>query len=129
MEYKKKIESISDSELVELFNKASSVEEKLQYFSRIQDDNCKIELLNSIPENERYKFIGKLRTSESIAIALKSLSDDKTKSKTFNFVAKQFKGNNIGLLEILIQIDFDVTIPTNMLTFKLNNINALNLDF
>lgn len=126
---KKKIESISNSELVELFNEASSVEEKLQYFSRIQDDNCKIELLNSIAENERYKFIGKLRTSESIAIALKSLSGDKTKSKTFKFVAKQFKGNNIGLLEILTQIDFDVNIPTNMLTFKLNNINALNLDF
>ena len=129
MEDKKKIENISDSELVELFNGASSAEEKLQHFSRIQDDNCKIELLDSIPENERYKFIGKLKSTESIAIALNGLSDEKTKSKTFKFVAKQFKGNNIGLLEILTQIDFDVTIPPNMLTFKLNNINALNLDF
>ncbi len=129
MEDKKKIESISDSELVELFEQTNSVEEKLRYFSRIQDDNCKMELLNSIPEKDRYKFIGKLKACESIATALKSLSEGKTKSKTFNFVAKQFKGNNIGLLEILTQIDFDVTISPNMLIFKLNNINALNLDF
>ncbi|MGN1310374.1 MAG: transglutaminase domain-containing protein [Clostridia bacterium] len=129
MKDKGRTENISDEELVKLFNQTSSVDEKLQYFSKIQDDNCKMELLNSISEKERYKFIGKLKASESIATALKSLSDDKTKSKTFNFVAKQFKGNNIGLLEILTQIDFDVTIPPNMLTFKLENINALNLDF
>lgn len=121
--------SISDIELTELFNQASTIEEKLQYFSKIQDDNCKIELLNSIPEKEKYKFIGKLKSSQSIATVLNSLSDDKTKGKTFNFVSKQFKGNNKGLLEILTQIDFDVTIPPNMLTFKLDNINSLNLDF
>lgn len=129
MEENKGIDNMSDLELIELFNQASSVEEKLQYFSKIQDDNCKMELLKSIPENERYKFIGKLKSSQSIATALNSLSDNKTKEKTFNFVAKQFKGNNIGLLTILSQIDFEVTIPPNMLTFKLNNINALNLDF
>ena len=129
MEENKGIDNMSDLELIELFNQASSVEEKLQYFSKIQDDNCKMELLKSIPENERYKFIGKLRTSEGIAASLNDLGDEKTKSKTFNFVAKQFKGNNIGLLTILSQIDFEVTIPPNMLTFKLNNINALNLDF
>lgn len=129
MKDKKQIESISDTELVEFFNKASSTQEKLQYFSRIQDYNCQTELLNSISDNEKYKFIGRIKSSQGIAIALNNLNDAETKSKTFNFVAKQFKGNNIGLLEILTQIDFDVTIPPNMLTFQLNNINALNLDF
>ena len=129
MKDKKQIESISDAELVELFNKVSSTQEKLQYFSRIQDYNCQTELLNSISDNEKYKFIGRIKSSQGIAIALNDLNDAETKSKTFNFVAKQFKGNNIGLLEILTQIDFDVTIPPNMLTFQLNNINALNLDF
>ncbi len=126
---RKQIENVSDEELIELFNKASSIQEKLQYFSKIKDVQCQIKLLYNIPENEKYKFIGKLRTSESIANALNGLSDEKTKRKTFNFVAKQFKGNSIGLLEILTQIDFDVEIPSNMLTFQLNNINALNLDF
>lgn len=121
--------SISDIEVAELFNQASSVEEKLKYFSKIQDDSCKMELLNSISEKEKYKFIGKFKLPQSISTALNGLSDEKTKGKTFNFVSKQFKGNNMGLLEILTQIDFDVTIPTNMLTFKLDNINALNLDF
>lgn len=129
MKNKEKIGENLDTELVELFNQTSSIEEKLQYFSKIQDDNCKMELLNSIPEKEKYKFIGKLKSSQSIATALNSLSDEKTKGKTFNFVSKQFKGNNMGLLEILTQIDFDVTIPPNMITFKLDNINALNLDF
>jgi len=126
---KKKIKGMSDSDSVELFKQVSSIEEKLQHFSRIQDDNCKMELLNSIPENERYKFIGKLKSSANIATAINSLSDGKTKSRTFNFVAKQFKGNSIGLLEIMVKINFDVSIPKNMLTFKLNNINALNLNF
>lgn len=122
-------EIIPDDELVEFFKRASSSEEKLEYFSMIQDDACKIELLNTIPEKERYKFVGKLKSPQNIAQVLNSFSDDKTKNKTFNFVAKQFKGNNIVLLNILTQIDFNVTIPPNMLTFNLNNINALNLDF
>ena len=129
MKDKKQIAETTDEELVELFNQASSTQEKLQYFSRIKDVNRQMELLGSIPCNEKYKFIGKLRTPQSIANVLNSFEDEKTKRKTFNFVAKQFKGNNEGLLSILTQIDFDVTIPPNMLTFKLNNINALNLDF
>ena len=126
---KDKIETNSDAELVELFNQANTTEEKLRYFSKILDDNCKMELLNTIPEKEKYKFIGKLKSPKNIAEALNSLGDDKTKNKTFNFIAKQFKGNNIGLLNILTQIDFNVVIPPNMLTFNLNNINTLNLDF
>ncbi len=129
MESKKQIGDVSDEELVELFNKASSIKEKLQYFSKIQDYNRQLELLKTISSDEKHKFIGKIKSAQGIATALNSLEDDKIKSKTFNFIAKQFKGNNEGLLKILTQIDFDVTIPTNMLTFQLNNINALNLDF
>lgn len=129
MKDKKQDETITDEELVELFNQTSSTQEKLQYFSKIKNINKQMELFDSIPSNEKYKFIGKLRTQQSIANALNSLEDDKTKRKTFNFVAKQFKGNNEGLLKILTQINFDVTIPPNMITFQLNNINALNLDF
>lgn len=67
MEDREKLNDISDTELVELFNQASSLQEKLQYFSKIQDENCKIELLKTIPEKEKYKFIGKLEISQSIA--------------------------------------------------------------
>ncbi len=129
MKDKKQAKDISDEELIELFNQASSSQEKLQYFSRIKDVQLQVKLLQDITESEKYKFIGKLRTSQSIANALNNLGEDETKRKTFNFVAKQFKGNSIGLLEILTRIDFDVEIPPNMLTFQLNNINALNLDF
>ena len=48
MKDKKQIESISDAELAQLFNQASSTQEKLHYFSRIQDYTCQMELLNSI---------------------------------------------------------------------------------
>ena len=34
-------------------------------------------------------------------MALNGLGDDKTKSKTFNYIAKQFKGNNEEILKIL----------------------------
>ena len=129
MKNKKQITEITNEELVELFNQASSIQEKLQYFSKIQDYNLQMRLLETIPDNEKYKFIGKIRLIQGIAMALNSLEDEKTKSKTFNFIAKQFKGNNEGILRILTQIDFDVTIPPNMLIFQLNNINALNLDF
>ncbi len=129
MKDKKQTEKNSDEELVDLFEKSSSIQEKLQYFSKIQDYNHQKELLNSIPENEKYKFIGKIRSAQGIATALNNLENDDNKSKTFNFIAKQFKGNNIGILEMLTKIDFDVTIPSNMLTFQLNNINSLNLDF
>lgn len=63
MKDKEQIENISDAELVKLFNQANSTQEKLQYFSRIQDYNCQMELLNSISDNEKYKFIGKIKSS------------------------------------------------------------------
>ena len=129
MKDKRKIAEATDEELVEFFNQADSTQEKLQYYSKIQDYTLQMKLLESIPSNEKYKFIGKIKSTQGIAMALNDLEDEKTKSKTFNFVAKQFKGNNEGILRILTQIDFDVTIPPNMLTFKLNNINALNLNF
>lgn len=129
MKEMEKAETITDEELVELFNQASSTQEKLQYFSKIQDYSIQVNLLDSIPSNEKYKFIGKLRSLDGIAKALNELEDNKTKGKTFNFISKQFKGNNEGLLRILTQIDFDVKIPPNMLIFQLNNINGLNLDF
>ena len=129
MEEKKQVEAITDEKLVVLVKQASTTQEKLQYFSGIHDYNCQMNLLGSIPSNEKYKFIGKIKSAQGIAMALNGLEDDKTKRKTFNFIAKQFKGNNEELLRILTQIDFDVAIPPNMLTFQLNNINALNLDF
>jgi len=129
LESKKEVEYITDEELVVLFNKASSIQEKLQCFSKIRDYNLQMKLLDSIPTNEKYKFIGKIKSTQAIAMALNNLEDDKTKSKTFNFIAKQFKGNQEVVLRILTQIDFDVTLPPNMLTFQLNNLNALNLDF
>ena len=55
------MENEEESELIELFNKANSVEEKLQYFGKIKSEESKRELLNDIPEKERYKFIGKLK--------------------------------------------------------------------
>ena len=57
MEDKKQIGDVSDEELVELFNKDSSTQEKLQYFSRIQDYNRQLELLETISSNEKHKFI------------------------------------------------------------------------
>ena len=114
---------------IDLFRNTTSIQEKLKYFSEITDEQLQLELLKEIPKNERHKFIGRIKSSQGIATALNSLEDEKSKGKTFNFIAKQFKGNNEELLRILTQIDFDVNIPQNMITFKLNNINALNLDF
>lgn len=125
----KKVEDITDEEMVKLFNKAISTQEKLQYFSKIRDYNIQLQLLDNISSDEKYKYIGKIKSMQGIAIALNGLEDDKVKSKSFNFIAKQFKGNSEGLLRILTQIDFDVELPTNMLIFQLNNIKALNLDF
>ena len=125
---KKRTESISDAELVTLFNQASSEQEQLQYFSRIQDDNCKIELLSSIPTKDRYKFIGKLREPKNIAEQLSQIEDEKSKRKSFNFIAKQFKGNSKGLLALLEAIDFEVTLPENMLFFQINNLNDMSMD-
>lgn len=129
MKERKEVEIINDEELIEKFNQAIGIQDKLQYFSRIRDYNVQMELLSSVPSNEKYKFIGKIKSTQGIAKALNNLEDDKAKSKTFNFVAKQFKGNNEGLLRIITQIDFDVELPSNMLTFQINSLNALNLDF
>ena len=129
MKDREQAEETTDDKMIELFNQTSSVQEKLQYFSKIRDYNRQMELLDKIPNSEKYKFIGKIKSAQGIAVALNSLEDDKAKSKTFNFIAKQLKGNNEGLLRILTQIDFNVTIPPNMLIFQLNNLNALNLDF
>ena len=101
MKKDKQIEKIPDEKLTELFNQANSTQEKLQYFSKIQDYNIQMNLLESIPINEKYKFIVKIKSMQGIAMALNSLGDDKTKSKTFNYIAKQFKGNNEGILKIL----------------------------
>ena len=122
------IENVPDEELAELFSHASSTQEKLQCFSRIQDYTLQMKLLENIPNNEKYKFIGKIRSTHGIAVALNDLEDENTKRKTFNFIAKQFKGNEAGLLEILSHINFDVNIQPKMLTFKLNNLNVLSLD-
>ena len=129
MRDKKQVEDISEQELLELFNNAETVEEKVKIYSRLQDEDKKMELLYSIPEKDRYKFIGKLKIPQNIALALDSFNDDKAREKTFNFVAKQLKGNSKRLLEIASMINFRTTLPTNMLTFTLNNLNVLNLDF
>ena len=123
------MENEEESELVELFNKANSVEEKLRYFTKIKSEERKRELLNNIPEKDRYKFIGKLKSIEDIVEALNNLRYELARIRTFNFIAKQFKGNSIGLLRILEKIEFEVAISPNMLLFKLNNLNDLNLDF
>ena len=119
--------SISDIELAELFNQASSVGGKLQYFGKIKDESLKIQLLDTIPMKERYKFIGKLYDPQSIAEQLSQLGED-NKRKTFNFIAKQYKGNSKRLLELLQRIDFTVVLPENMLVFNLNNLNDLSMD-
>lgn len=129
MKDKKQVEDISEQELLELFNNTETVEEKVKIYSKIQDEDKKMELLSSIPEQDRYKFIGKLKTPQNIALALDSFNDDKAREKTFDFVAKQLKGNSKRLLEIASMINFRTTLPTNMLTFTLNNLNVLNLDF
>lgn len=118
-----------DIELRKIFRNANSIQEKLKIFSDITDDKIQIELLGEVTENERHRFIGRIKSSEGIATALNGLDDEESKRKTFNFVTKQFKGNNEGLLRILTQIGFDVKILPNMLTFQVNNLNALNLDF
>jgi len=125
---KGRTENILDEEWVEFFNHASSIQEKLQYFSMIQDEKCKIELLRSIPENEKYKFLGKLKNPENIAQQLNKLGDEKSKKKSLNFIAKQLKGNSKGLLSILQFIDFKVILPEKMLTFNLNSLNDISME-
>lgn len=127
MKYKEN-ETISDDELVELFKQATLIQEKLGYFAGIQDENRKIELLDSIPQNEKYKFIGKLRHQQDIAEQLSKIEDEKSKRKTFNYLVKQYKGNSKKLLELLECIDFEVRLPENMLTFMLNNLNDVSMD-
>ena len=125
-ELKKKVNS--DTELMELFNQVNSIQEKLNIFGKIQEENCKIELLETIPINEKYKFLGKLKNPENIAEQLNKLEDKKSKKKSLNFIAKQLKGNSKGLLILLQSIDFEVILPESMLTFNLNNLNDINMD-
>ena len=124
-----KIDELSDEEKVNLFNTTESKPEKLKIFSSITDDNIKISILNQLPESEKYRYIGRLKSEQNIAMALNGLDSIERKIKTFSYVAKQFKGNNIGLLRLLASIDFNVTIPQNLLTFQLNNLNGIDLDF
>lgn len=93
------------------------------------NEEVTLEQLTTIPEQERYKLIGKLKLPQNITYALNSLTDDTVRRKTFNFIAKKFKGNSKGLLEIITMLGFSVNLPPNMLTFTLNNLNVLNLDF
>lgn len=121
-------EVLSDDEIIELFNQTISIQEKLNFFGKIRDESRKIELLDSIPQNERYKFIGKLEYQEDIAQQLSEIEDEKSKRKTFNYISKQYKGNSKKLLELLECIDFEVRLPESMLTFVLNNLNDVSMD-
>lgn len=128
MKERKQAKIITDEELVEKFNQASNAQEKLQYFSKIQDYNVQMELLNSVPSNEKYKFIGNVKSTQAIATALNGFADEEARSKTFGFIAKQFKGNSKGLLEILQAIGFKVVLPESLLTFRINNLNDMDID-
>ncbi|MBR0351448.1 MAG: transglutaminase domain-containing protein [Clostridia bacterium] len=128
MKIDKEMEKFSDIELRELFLNAISIQEKLRYFSDIIDDQLKIELLNVVPQNEKHKFIGRIKSTQGIAATLNSLDNENSKWKTFNFIAKQFKGNSKGLLEIIQAINFKITLPDNLLVFRLNNLNDLDID-
>lgn len=81
MKGKKQIVEIKDEELIKLFNQASSTQEKMQYFSKIRDYTLQMKLIESVPKNEKYKFIGKIRSTHGIAMALNDLGDEKTKRK------------------------------------------------
>ncbi len=105
-----------------------NIAEQLRVFASIESYDIQMDLLESIPPKNRYMFIPRIRSTSAIVTLLNELPDEETKRITFNYVAKQFKGNNIGLLEILSGIDFDVTLPQNMLLFKLNNLNTFTLD-
>lgn len=67
MKNKQKKEEITDTELITLFNKAASIQDKLNIFWKIKDEQIKITLLESIPQEEKYKFFGKLKTPQNIA--------------------------------------------------------------
>lgn len=128
MKDKKQVEAIADEELIELFNQANSTQDKLEYFSRIRDYNVQMKLLSSVPSYEKHKFIGKIKSTQAISMVLNGLEDEVTKNKTFSFIAKQFKGNSKGLLEILQAIEFKVVLPENLLVFRLNNLNDMDID-
>lgn len=125
---KKESIELDEAEIVKAFYNAETVAEKLAIFSMVQSDEQKIEMLSSIPEEEKYRFIGKLKVPENIAHILSSLTDTKSREKTFQFVIKSFKGNAKGLLEILSSIDFNIALPKNMLEFKINSLNGFDLD-
>lgn len=59
-------QEITDTELITLFNKAKSIQDKLNIFGKIKDEQIKITLLESIPQEEKYKFFEKLKTPQNI---------------------------------------------------------------
>ena len=67
---------------------------------------AKMQLLLKIPEKERYRFIGYLKKSDNISLVLSCYNDAKTRDKTFQYVAKRYKGNIKQLLEIICRIRF-----------------------
>lgn len=115
----------NQEEVVEAFMNAEGIEERLILFSKLPDDATKREMLEYIPEEQRYKFIGKFKDAQSIVGLLKEIGEN-DRDKTFKFVIKQMKGNSRGLLNILSQIDFEIELPKEMLTFRLNNLNDLS---
>ena len=60
-------QEITYTKLITLFNKAKSIQDKLNIFGKIKDEQIKITLLESIPQEEKYKFFGKLKTPQNIA--------------------------------------------------------------
>lgn len=128
MKDKKQENGMSTEELVKFFKMTDDIEEKLQYFSKIQDEDIKMDILYSVLPSERYKLIAKLKNTEYMAAALNDLGDEKLQNKTFAFIAKQCKGNGKRVLELSTMINFKATMPKNLLTFNLNNLNDLSLD-
>lgn len=73
----------SDEELIKAFYDTSSIQEKLNIFGKIQNEDIKLELLSVIPEKERYKFLGELKNPQDIAEVLNGIEDRESKKKHF----------------------------------------------
>lgn len=102
----KKKDNISEQELIQQFNNAGTIQERVKLFARIQDEDTKMELLLKIPEKERYRFIGYLKETDNISLVLSCYNENETRDKTFQYVAKRYKGNIKQLLEIICRIRF-----------------------
>ena len=112
-------------EIERAFLTSESIQEKLKWFSKMKDSDAQMQYLEFIPENERYKFIGKIKSILYMADALDGLPDDETKRKTFNFIAKQFKGRGTDLLHLMSLIKFKAKLPDKLLLIQLNNLNNI----